>query len=177
MVVDDEASSIAIMQGDYNAGLVTSAEDSANQYIAPFNRCVASVKLKQFEKAEADCTEAISLLKEIKASRFKRNELTSFALSNRGVARFMANNDTAAIADFYETSRLDDNEYVSFNLNRAKQELKLLVITRSNAEKPAIMAGFFVSALNLFTWHKIKHCCINAVPVFTSWPFTREQMT
>ncbi|HCV05439.1 hypothetical protein L1264_17195 [Pseudoalteromonas sp. APAL1] len=125
MVVDDEASSIAIMQGDYNAGLVTSAEDSANQYIAPFNRCVASVKLKQFEKAEADCTEAISLLKEIKASRFKRNELTSFALSNRGVARFMANNDTAAIADFYEASRLDDNEYVSFNLNRAKQELKL----------------------------------------------------
>ena len=33
MVVDDEASSIAIMQGDYNAGLVTSAEDPANSLI------------------------------------------------------------------------------------------------------------------------------------------------
>ena len=47
-------------------------------------------------------------------------------------------------------------------------------MTDSNAEKPALMAGFFVSTLNLITWHKIKHRRINAVSIFTSWPFPRE---
>jgi hypothetical protein len=37
----------------------------------------------------------------------------------------MAKNDTAAIADFYEAVQLNNNELVSFNLNLAKQELKL----------------------------------------------------
>ena len=46
-------------------------------------------------------------------------------LSNRGIARLMAKNDTAAIADFYEAVQLNNNELVSFNLNLAKQELKL----------------------------------------------------
>ncbi|WP_062564437.1 hypothetical protein [Pseudoalteromonas shioyasakiensis] len=123
MVVDDNASSKAIMQGNFANSLETMNE--ANNYIVPFNRCVAGVKLKQLDKAEQDCSQAIAMLKKVNAPHYKRNELTSYALSNRGIARLMAKNDTAAIADFYEAVQLNNNELVSFNLNLAKQELKL----------------------------------------------------
>ncbi|MDI4650769.1 MULTISPECIES: hypothetical protein [Pseudoalteromonas] len=123
MVVDDNASSKAIMQGNFANSLETMKE--ANNYIVPFNRCVAGVKLKQFAKAEQDCSQAIAMLKKVNAPHYKRNELTSYALSNRGIARLMAKNDTAAIADFYEAVQLNNYELVSFNLNLAKQELKL----------------------------------------------------
>lgn len=123
MVVDDNASSKAIMQGNFTNSLETM--NDANNYIVPFNRCVVSVKLKQFDKADQDCSQAIAMLKKVNAPHYKRNELTSYALSNRGIARLMAKNDTVAIADFYEAVQLNNNELVSFNLNLAKQELEL----------------------------------------------------
>ena len=50
MVVDDNASSKAIMKGNFKNSLENL--DETNNYIVPFNRCVASVKLKQFDKAD-----------------------------------------------------------------------------------------------------------------------------
>ena len=71
------------------------------------------------------CTQAISLLSTSKVPGYKRRELTSFALSNRGVARIMSENDTAALSDFYEAVQISKNELVNHNLSRAKQNLAL----------------------------------------------------
>ena len=90
-----------------------------------FNNCALNVKSKNYAQAEAICTKAIALLKDADGPRFKVRQLTSFALSNRGVARLKAHNDTAALADLYEASKLSNSTMVSHNLTRAKEELSL----------------------------------------------------
>ncbi|MFT6788175.1 MAG: hypothetical protein ACJAVX_001526 [Pseudoalteromonas rhizosphaerae] len=55
----------------------------------------------------------------------KLRELTSFALSNRGVSRMMAKNDTAGLSDLYEAAQMADSAMVSHNLTRAKEYLSL----------------------------------------------------
>ncbi|ATG77308.1 hypothetical protein P4S65_11880 [Pseudoalteromonas sp. B131b] len=90
-----------------------------------FNNCALNVKSKNYAQAEAICTKAIALLKDADGPKFKVRQLTSFALSNRGVARLKAHNDTAALADLYEASKLSNSTMVSHNLSRAKEELAL----------------------------------------------------
>ncbi len=90
-----------------------------------FNSCALNVKSKNYAEAEAICTKAIALLKDADGPKFKVRELTSFALSNRGVARLKSNNDTAAIADLYEAAQMSNSTMVSHNLTLAKEELAL----------------------------------------------------
>ncbi|MFP3423524.1 hypothetical protein [Pseudoalteromonas sp. SIMBA_162] len=90
-----------------------------------FNSCALNVKSKNYAQAEAICTKAIALLKDADAPRFKVRQLTSFALSNRGVARLKANNETAGLADLYEAKSMSNSTMVSHNLTRAKEELSL----------------------------------------------------
>ena len=115
-------------QADYKLMVIEQAQTNdnvSNEYETAFNRCALSVKEKNFSEAENLCTQAISLLNTSKVPGYKRRELTSFALSNRGVARIMSENDTAAISDFYEAVQISKNELVNHNLNRAKQNLAL----------------------------------------------------
>ncbi|MCP4585066.1 MULTISPECIES: hypothetical protein [unclassified Pseudoalteromonas] len=95
------------------------------QYEQAFNDCALSVKDKKFSEAETLCSKAISLLSTSKVPSHKRRELTSFTLSNRGVARIMSENDTAALSDFYEAVQISGNELVEHNLTRAKKNLAL----------------------------------------------------
>ncbi len=127
MVINDSDSSQAIMQGQYDAVLNNTAQatDLNSQYELAFNRCAASVKSKNFSHAESLCTEAIKLLNKSEVRGYKRRELTSFALSNRGIARIMSKNDTAALSDFYEAVKMSGNDLVNHNLNRAKKNLAL----------------------------------------------------
>ncbi|MDC9497611.1 MULTISPECIES: hypothetical protein [unclassified Pseudoalteromonas] len=90
-----------------------------------FNSCALNVKSKNYAEAEAICTKAIALLKDADGPKFKVRQLTSFALSNRGVARLKSNNDTAAIADLYEAVQMSNSTMVSHNLTLAKEELAL----------------------------------------------------
>ncbi|BED89473.1 MULTISPECIES: hypothetical protein [Pseudoalteromonas] len=90
-----------------------------------FNSCALNVKSKNYAEAEAICTKAIALLKDADGPKFKVRQLTSFALSNRGVARLKSNNDTAAIADLYEAAQMSNSTMVSHNLTLAKEELAL----------------------------------------------------
>ncbi len=90
-----------------------------------FNNCALNVKSKNYAQAEAICTKAIALLKDADAPRFKVRQLTSFALSNRGIARLKANNETAGLADLYEAKSMSNSTMVSHNLTRAKEELSL----------------------------------------------------
>ena len=90
-----------------------------------FNSCALNVKSKNYAQAEEVCTKAIALLKDADAPRFKVRQLTSFALSNRGVARLKANNETAGLADLYEAKSMSNSTMVSHNLTRAKEELSL----------------------------------------------------
>ena len=90
-----------------------------------FNSCALNVKSKNYAQAEEICTKAIALLKDADAPRFKVRQLTSFALSNRGVARLKANNETAGLADLYEAKSMSNSTMVSHNLTRAKEELSL----------------------------------------------------
>jgi hypothetical protein len=90
-----------------------------------FNSCALNVKSKNYAQAEEICTKAIALLKDADAPRFKVRQLTSYALSNRGVARLKAHNDTAALADLYEAKSMSNSTMVSHNLTRAKEELSL----------------------------------------------------
>lgn len=90
-----------------------------------FNSCALNVKSKNYAQAEEICTKAIALLKDADAPRFKVRQLTSYALSNRGVARLKAHNDTAALADLYEAQSMSNSTMVSHNLTRAKEELSL----------------------------------------------------
>ncbi|MBW4965438.1 hypothetical protein KZZ04_03540 [Pseudoalteromonas sp. CR1] len=90
-----------------------------------FNSCALNVKSKNYAQAEAICTKAIALLKDADAPRFKVRQLTSFALSNRGIARLKANNETAGLADLYEAKSMSNSTMVSHNLTRAKEELSL----------------------------------------------------
>ncbi|MEZ7278726.1 hypothetical protein LY624_08200 [Pseudoalteromonas sp. N1230-9] len=115
-------------QADYKLMVIEQAQTNDNatsQYETAFNRCALSVKEKNFSEAESLCTQAISLLSTSKVPGYKRRELTSFALSNRGVARIMSENDTAALSDFYEAVQISKNELVNHNLSRAKQNLAL----------------------------------------------------
>lgn len=128
MVIDNEVSASALSNGEMMAltkdnGVIKN--DPNRAYEIPFNSCAANVKLSNYADAETLCTQAITLLKSSKVPSYKRNELTSFALSNRGVARIMSHNETAAISDFYEANQMFNNDLVNHNLNRAKQNLAL----------------------------------------------------
>jgi hypothetical protein len=111
-------------QSDYKLMVIETA--TAPQPLEQsFNSCALNVKSKNYAQAEEVCTKAIALLKDADAPRFKVLQLTSFALSNRGVARLKSNNETAALADFYEANQMSNSTMVSHNLNRAKEELSL----------------------------------------------------
>lgn len=128
MVIENEVSASALSNGEMMALTKDNKviKNNPNRaYEIPFNSCAANVKLSNYADAESLCTQAITLLKSSKVPSYKRNELTSFALSNRGVARIMSNNETAAISDFYEANQMSNNDLVNHNLNRAKQNLAL----------------------------------------------------
>ncbi|HEA19017.1 MAG: hypothetical protein ACTH4U_07280 [Pseudoalteromonas prydzensis] len=118
--------SAAVMadQSDYKL-VVIEQETAPLQLEESFNSCALNVKSKNYEQAEAICTKAIALLKQSDGPRMKVRELTSFAFSNRGVSRMMANNDAAGLSDFYEAAQIADSVMVSHNLARAKENLSL----------------------------------------------------
>jgi hypothetical protein len=118
--------SAAVMadSSDYKL-MVIEAQTAQQPLEQSFNNCALNVKSKNYAKAEAICTKAIALLKDADAPRFKVRQLTSFALSNRGVARLKANNETAGLADLYEAKSMSNSTMVSHNLTRAKEELSL----------------------------------------------------
>ena len=111
-------------QSDYKLMVIETA--TAPQPVEQsFNNCALNVKSKNYAQAEAICTQAIALLKESDGPKFKVRQLTSFALSNRGVSRIMAKNDTAGLSDLYEAAQMADSAMVSHNLTRAKEYLSL----------------------------------------------------
>ena len=116
-------------QSDYKLMVIDQSTqatvDTNRQYELAFNQCALSVQAKNFTEAETLCSKAISLLSKSKVPAYKRRELTSFALSNRGVSRMMANNDAAGLSDFYEAAQIADSVMVSHNLSRAKENLSL----------------------------------------------------
>ncbi|MFK3873311.1 hypothetical protein [Pseudoalteromonas rhizosphaerae] len=118
--------SAAVMadQSDYKLMIIKQA--TAPQSVEQsFNSCALNVKSKNYEQAETICTQAIVLIKESHESKLKVRELTSYALSNRGVSRMLAKNDTAGLSDLYEAAQIADSEMVSHNLTRAKEYLSL----------------------------------------------------
>ncbi|MBQ4800879.1 hypothetical protein J8L73_17425 [Pseudoalteromonas sp. MMG006] len=111
-------------QSDYKLMVIKTA--TAPQPLEQsFNSCALNVKSKNYAQAEEICTKAIALLKNADGPKFKVRQLTSYALSNRGVARLKSNNETAAIADLYEANQMSNSTMVSHNLTRAKEELSL----------------------------------------------------
>ena len=118
--------SAAVMADTSDYKLMVIEQATAPQPIEQsFNSCALNVKSKNYAEAEAICTKAIALLKDADGPKFKVRQLTSYALSNRGVARLKAHNDTAALADLYEAVQISENTLVSHNLTRAKEELAL----------------------------------------------------
>ena len=118
--------SAAAMAGGSDYKLMVIETATAPQPVEQsFNSCALNVKSKNYEQAEAICTKAIALLKESRVSKLKVRELTSYALSNRGVSRMMAKNDAAGLSDFYEAAQIADSAMVSHNLTRAKEYLSL----------------------------------------------------
>ncbi|MBE0378733.1 MULTISPECIES: hypothetical protein [Pseudoalteromonas] len=118
--------SAAAMAGGSDYKLMVIETATAPQPVEQsFNSCALNVKSKNYEQAEAICTKAIALLKESRESKLKVRELTSYALSNRGVSRMMAKNDAAGLSDLYEASKMADSTMVSHNLTRAKEYLSL----------------------------------------------------
>ena len=118
--------SAAVMADTSDYKLMVIEQATAPQPIEQsFNSCALNVKSKNYAEAEAICTKAIALLKDADGPKFKVRELTSFALSNRGVARLKSNKDTAAIADLYEANQMSNSTMVSHNLTLAKEELAL----------------------------------------------------
>ncbi|WP_283710844.1 hypothetical protein [Pseudoalteromonas prydzensis] len=118
--------SAAAMAGGSDYKLMVIETATAPQPVEQsFNSCALNVKSKNYEQAEAICTKAITLLKESRESKLKVRELTSYALSNRGVSRMMAKNDAAGLSDLYEASKIADSTMVSHNLTRAKEYLSL----------------------------------------------------
>ncbi|MCQ8877073.1 hypothetical protein NQT69_03345 [Pseudoalteromonas shioyasakiensis] len=118
--------SAAAMAGGSDYKLMVIQQETAPQQLEEsFNSCVSNVKAKNYEQAESICTKAIALLQESEGPKFKIRQLTSFALSNRGVSRIMAKNDTAGLADLYEAVQISNNTMVSHNLTRAKEDLSL----------------------------------------------------
>lgn len=118
--------SAAVMadQSDYKLMVIQNAT-ATHPLEQSFNSCASNVKSKNYAKAEEICSQAIALLKESKGRKLKVRELTSFALSNRGVSRLMAKNDAGGLSDLYEASQVSDNTLVSHNLTRAKENLSL----------------------------------------------------
>jgi hypothetical protein len=111
-------------QSDYKL-MVIEAQTAPLPLEQSFNSCALNVKSKNYAQAEAICTKAIALLQDADAPSFKVRELTSFALSNRGIARLKSHKDTAGLADLYEAKQLSNSVYVSHNLSRAKEDLSL----------------------------------------------------
>jgi len=111
-------------QSDYKL-MVIEAKTAPQPLELSFNSCALNVKSKNYAEADEICTQAIALLQDADAPKFKVRELTSFALSNRGIARLKAKNETAGLADLYEAKQLSNNDMVSHNLTRAKEELAL----------------------------------------------------
>lgn len=110
--------------GDYKLMVIKDAVQT-QPLEQSFNSCALNVKSKNYTQAETVCTKAIALLKRSKGPSTKRRELTSFALSNRGVARLLSKNDTAGLSDLYEAVQISSNTLVTHNLIRAKEDLSL----------------------------------------------------
>jgi hypothetical protein len=111
-------------QSDYKL-MVIEAQTAPEPLEQSFNSCALNVKSKNYAQAETICTKAIALLQEADAPASKVRELTSFALSNRGIARLKSQKDTAGLADLYEANQLSNSTYVTHNLTRAKEALSL----------------------------------------------------
>ena len=90
--------------------------------------CVASIKLSRFEEASTACTDAINAI-EMSDSTLGRGRhgkyLKSIAYSNRGIARYLANDDTAAMTDFTTALMLNDNAIVKNNASTLKASLSI----------------------------------------------------
>ena len=112
-------------QSDYKL-MVLEAQTAPQPLEQSFNSCALNVKSKNYAQAEEICTKAIALLQDTDASKFKIRQLTSFALSNRGIARLKANKDKAGLADLYEADQMSKSTMVSHNLTRAKEDLSLV---------------------------------------------------
>jgi len=67
-------------QGDYKLMVIEDSVTAAPAFEKSFNSCALTVESKNYEEAEAICTQAIALLKQSHGPRLKVRELTSFAL-------------------------------------------------------------------------------------------------
>ncbi|AWL12314.1 hypothetical protein HMF8227_01841 [Saliniradius amylolyticus] len=128
MIIDDGDLANFIESGHYQKALESKSGkvDSPNAlFVSEVNRCVANIRLSRYEEAETLCSKALTFSNEMDVPAHTRKELTSFALSNRAMARLKLSKHTAAISDLYEASIMSPNSYVEANLQTAKNQMQL----------------------------------------------------
>ncbi|TQV77265.1 hypothetical protein FLL45_04790 [Aliikangiella marina] len=123
-VVEHTTGAKEIIEGQYETGLKklskrdTPAKSSFNRSLT---RCAANIMLNDYQSADGACTVAIEKYKNRSSLNYKY--FKSIAYSNRGVARYLKGDMTAASDDLKMAASLDDNKIVMANLANIKAKI------------------------------------------------------
>ncbi|GLX79431.1 hypothetical protein tinsulaeT_27710 [Thalassotalea insulae] len=126
-VIQDAVGSENLIAGNYHQGLTDlSSKVSSDRFARLMGYCVAHIKTYKLAAAESSCTSAISALSSNAARGRKGKELKALAYSNRGIARFLNDDNLSAYEDFSTAKALSSNKIVIDNIRYFKKAIRVI---------------------------------------------------
>lgn len=122
-IIKDAIGTSELVSGLYNQGL-EKLKTSTSQMEAGFEQatglCVANLKTKRLSEADKACNQAIHYINHVDSSINHIQFLKSLAYSNRGIVRYLSNDNLGALDDFITALLIDNNHIVQDNLINIK---------------------------------------------------------
>jgi len=118
-----------VVSGEYHQGIAKlNSDDNSSSFDNLITLCAAQIKTLKLEAAESSCSSALSALS-TNATRGRHGKLLkALAYSNRGIARYLNDDDSGAYKDFVIASNLTNNKIVSENLQYLESKLSNRII-------------------------------------------------
>ena len=123
-VVKNAVGSDEIIAGDYQLGLnkmASAQQDPVSSYDQAMGVCVANIKLNDLSLADQACSLAVEQIDKVTGPSAQKQFLKSMAYSNRGIVRYLADDNVGALEDFTSALLVDDNTIVKNNLLTLKR--------------------------------------------------------
>ncbi|WP_286234894.1 hypothetical protein [Thalassotalea sediminis] len=117
-VIKNTAGSSELVNGNYTSGLnkLKHAQKSSHHFEIDMGLCAANLKRYKFDQAEEACSKAINNIDTHAARSREGKFIKALALSNRGIVRYLQNNNFGALDDFTSALLLSDSRVIKDNL-------------------------------------------------------------
>ncbi|REL25904.1 hypothetical protein DXX93_04540 [Thalassotalea euphylliae] len=123
-IVKNAPGSDEIIAGDYQLGLdklASAKQDPISSYNQAMGMCVANIKLNDLSLADKACSFAVEQIDKVTGPSAQKLFLKSMAYSNRGIVRYLADDNVGALEDFTSALLVDNNTIVKNNLLTLKR--------------------------------------------------------